>query len=210
MRRVFWKTCLVAGLLATAAPLAEAKPVEVLPVQEVPPHMQLPERQARDAALTDLINRYNAIVRTAPPRQPGWLGFTRYFFLDKHDVYGEALNLRELENRIRKFGDARIHFALNCGASSCPPIREYEAEALDSQLDLATRSYLNQPSGVRIDEARRTVYLSQLFEWYRRDFGPPLVFIRPYLDAPAREALDRLGPSTKIAFIPWDWTPAGQ
>jgi hypothetical protein len=30
--------------------------------------------------------------------------------------------------------DPRIHFALNCGAQSCPPIAVYEADQLDSQL----------------------------------------------------------------------------
>jgi hypothetical protein len=38
--------------------------------------------------------------------------------------------------------DKRIHFALNCASRSCPPIRAYAPEKLDSQLDLATRSYL--------------------------------------------------------------------
>lgn len=36
--------------------------------------------------------------------------------------------------------DARVHFALNCASRSCPPIRVYTPEKLDSQLDLATRS----------------------------------------------------------------------
>ncbi len=35
--------------------------------------------------------------------------------------------------------DVRIHFALNCGARSCPPIREYTSDGLDQELDLASR-----------------------------------------------------------------------
>lgn len=35
--------------------------------------------------------------------------------------------------------DPRIHFALNCGARGCPPIRYYEADALDERLDLVRR-----------------------------------------------------------------------
>ena len=36
--------------------------------------------------------------------------------------------------------DPRIHFALNCGAQSCPPINDYSSDAieLDAQLNLAT------------------------------------------------------------------------
>ena len=30
--------------------------------------------------------------------------------------------------------DARIHFALNCGANSCPPIRIYQADRLNAQV----------------------------------------------------------------------------
>ena len=37
--------------------------------------------------------------------------------------------------------DPRIHFALNCGALSCPPIRIYTAEKLDKQV----RTQLKKP-----------------------------------------------------------------
>ena len=30
--------------------------------------------------------------------------------------------------------DPRIHFALNCGANSCPPIRIYQSDKLDQQV----------------------------------------------------------------------------
>ena len=41
--------------------------------------------------------------------------------------------------------DPRIHFALNCGAVSCPPIAVYssEAEELNNQLALATEGFLD-------------------------------------------------------------------
>jgi len=31
----------------------------------------------------------------------------------------------------------RIHFALNCGAKSCPPIKEFSAEAVDEELRIS-------------------------------------------------------------------------
>ncbi len=37
--------------------------------------------------------------------------------------------------------DPRIHFALNCGAKSCPPILVYEEDDLDAELDIATRNF---------------------------------------------------------------------
>ena len=43
--------------------------------------------------------------------------------------------------------DPRIHFALNCGATSCPPIRVYSSSNLDSQLDRAAASFLCADGG---------------------------------------------------------------
>lgn len=65
--------------------------------------------------------------------------------------------------------DARVHFALNCGARSCPPIKIFDAANLERGLALAARSFCE--SAVLVDEARRTVTLSRLFDWYRVDFG---------------------------------------
>ena len=37
---------------------------------------------------------------------------------------------------VLKHLDPRIHFALNCGAQSCPPIRIYQSDKLDQQVNL--------------------------------------------------------------------------
>lgn len=66
--------------------------------------------------------------------------------------------------------DARIHFALVCGASSCPPIAVYRADKLDGQLDLAARNFVNG-GGVILNRAESSVYLSRIFQWYSPDFG---------------------------------------
>jgi len=65
--------------------------------------------------------------------------------------------------------DPRVHFALNCASRSCPPIRAYSAEKLDSQLQLAVRGYL--AANVRIVSEEKAVYLSAIFKWFARDFG---------------------------------------
>ena len=43
-----------------------------------------------------------------------------------------------------KIVDPRIHFALNCGAKSCPPIKLYEPENIEKQLDIASKSFCSQ------------------------------------------------------------------
>jgi hypothetical protein len=65
--------------------------------------------------------------------------------------------------------DPRIHFALNCGAVSCPPIAAYSASRLNSELDIAARNYLES---TKFDDSDPSVIiLSKLFLWYRGDFG---------------------------------------
>lgn len=65
--------------------------------------------------------------------------------------------------------DYRIHFALNCGAESCPPIAFYHHDKINRQLDMATMSYLE--SETKKNEAEKTIYISQLFKWFKADFG---------------------------------------
>lgn len=67
-----------------------------------------------------------------------------------------------------KHVDCRIHFALNCGALSCPPISFYTLENLDRGLALAAQNYLTNET--KIDMATKTVELSKLLLWYREDF----------------------------------------
>lgn len=68
--------------------------------------------------------------------------------------------------------DYRIHFALNCGAKSCPPIAFYTLEKLDKQLNDAMYSFLI--SETIIDEKSKKISTSKLLHWYRGDFGGTL------------------------------------
>lgn len=65
--------------------------------------------------------------------------------------------------------DYRIHFALNCGAVSCPPIAFYREEQIEQQLEMATVSFLE--SETDIDETTKTVHTSALLNWFAADFG---------------------------------------
>jgi Protein of unknown function, DUF547 len=88
--------------------------------------------------------------------------------------------------------EPRIHFALNCGAISCPPIRAYQAENLESQLELATRSYLQS---VRLENG--VVIVPRLLQWYAKDFGNPLEFARKYHP--------ELPANARVRFDAYDW-----
>jgi len=65
--------------------------------------------------------------------------------------------------------DYRIHFALNCGAKSCPPIAFYKAEDIDQKLDWATQAFLEGESD--FDEQNKVVHTTALFQWFAADFG---------------------------------------
>ncbi len=95
--------------------------------------------------------------------------------------------------------DPRIHFALNCGAVSCPPIRFYNYKRIDSQLNWATQSYLDQD----IEVINNKVNATALFRLYPGDFRGKrgiLQFLRKY------NYIDES--ITKISFRKYNWSKA--
>ena len=99
---------------------------------------------------------------------------------------GRKLTLNDLEHNIirKKFLDPRIHFYLNCGANSCPPLKAkaIAENATEAELEESARSFINDASNVRFDAVSRTLYLSKIFDWYEGDF---LDYLK------ARRGLDR-------------------
>lgn len=65
--------------------------------------------------------------------------------------------------------DFRIHFALNCGAKSCPPIAFYSVDKLEQQLELSSTSFIEVDS--QIDHDNKIIHISRLFLWFLKDFG---------------------------------------
>jgi len=65
--------------------------------------------------------------------------------------------------------DYRIHFALNCGAVSCPPIAFYKAEQINTQLENAMFGFIEAET--EIDETKKTMQISKLMLWFKGDFG---------------------------------------
>lgn len=64
--------------------------------------------------------------------------------------------------------DNRIHFALNCGATSCPPIAFYKYENIEKQLNIATRSFLLGETSV--DTTKKIITTSRILFWFKGDF----------------------------------------
>lgn len=105
--------------------------------------------------------------------------------------------------------DPRIHFALVCGARSCPPIGFYEADQIDFQLGLAAMSFINSPQ-VKILPEEKTVLISMIFKWYKIDFGGSdralLDTLLNYLDEGKDKAfLEENRNQIRIRYQPYDW-----
>lgn len=115
------------------------------------------------------------------------LGFFPQLFVPKH--------IRRLA--VEKL-DFRLHFALNCGAKSCPPIAFYNPANIDEQLSLATLSFLESEVAVSIDN--NEVIVSTLFKWYWADFGR-----RKGVNHIIKEALHQDVSSMKLTFAKYNW-----
>lgn len=66
--------------------------------------------------------------------------------------------------------DPRMHFILNCGAQSCPPLVAIKEDMTEEILQQATTRFIENNCDVDIDGKR--VILSRLWKWFRSDFTP--------------------------------------
>ncbi|MDA9870856.1 DUF547 domain-containing protein [Gammaproteobacteria bacterium] len=100
--------------------------------------------------------------------------FTSAWELERVALFGDLMTLDAIEHdMIRGWGrynEPRIHFAVNCAAIGCPALRAeaYTGDALEAQLEDATRKFLSDRSRNYFDGRR--LRLSSIFKWYREDF----------------------------------------
>ncbi|EDO40320.1 predicted protein [Nematostella vectensis] len=88
--------------------------------------------------------------------------------------------------------DPRIHFALVCGAKSCPAINVYSAKNLDAGLTAAAKSFITQ----EVFLSDGVVTLSKIFNWYKGDFATDTVgllrWIAQYSQPTDKEQIEEL------------------
>jgi hypothetical protein len=101
--------------------------------------------------------------------------------------------------------DPRIHFAIHCGARSCPTARRYDGARLGAQLDASTRAFL----GETVTLEGGTLVVTPIFRWFAEDFaqwpGGPTGFLAAHLeDGPVKRAvLD--GGGASMTWRDYDW-----
>ena len=109
--------------------------------------------------------------------------------------------------------DPRIHFALNCGAKSCPPVKKFTAEAINEELRIVAQAFCEQDDNVEVIEETKTLNLTKIMSWYLSDFASstkelPSVIVQ-FLRGKKKEKLERLinsNVSIKVAFNTYDWS----
>jgi len=122
------------------------------------------------------------------------------------NIGGKQYSLNHIEHEIirKEFDEPRIHMALVCAATSCPPLRSeaYEGSKLEQQLSENAKRFLSDREKNRYDAETSTLYLSEIFSWYGDDFN------KKYGSA-AAFALSVMGrndvkPSV-VQYLSYDW-----
>jgi hypothetical protein len=180
---------------------------------------------AYNAAVIKTVLTYYPIASVGDIKPPFPLFFlpskSGFFVFQRVSFGGKTTSLYFLEHRVirKRFADPRVHFALNCASRGCPrlPMWAFTAEHLDEQLDHETKKFLTEERNLKIDHAEKTVFLSSIFAWYKKDFlnwyqsrfpneeATLLDYVILYLPADRAEGLRKIVTSYQLRFIPYDW-----
>ncbi|XP_020262235.1 uncharacterized protein LOC109838185, partial [Asparagus officinalis] len=193
-----------------------------------------------DETMAFFLNLYNAMVIHAVSRverKPGVIDRRAFFNEFQYIVGGYPYSLSTIKNGILRSNrrqpysfvkpfsanDKRlevalpklnplIHFGLCNGTRSCPAVRFFTAQGVETELRYSAREFFSN-GGIDVDLSKRTVYLSKIMKWYDVDFGQEkekmLKWILNYLDATKAGLLTHLlddGGPVVIAYQKFDWS----
>lgn len=176
------------------------------------------QRWSRAEQMAFLINAYNAFtvdkILTRYPDIGSIWDFGRIFgqpFKDRFfTLLGRRASLDSIEHDMlrSRYGEPRVHYAVNCASVGCPMLREeaYVAALLESQLEEQARRFLSDRSRNRLRDGRLEV--SRIFEWFKEDFGDRPQYFARYAellaDRPEERSLIARG-AAPISFLEYDW-----
>ncbi len=158
------------------------------------------------------INSYNALtIRNVldNPAMKRPIDVKGFFDATTFRVAGRTMTLNEIENDVirPRFHDPLVHFGLVCAARSCPPLRPsaYTAAHVRARLAENARDYLASEYN-HYDPTTNTLRLSQIFDWYREDFGGSETDLRAFAKKYGPPSWkDAINDHTLIEFIDYDW-----
>ena len=176
-------------------------------------------QNTREAEMAYWINTYNAvtiegILRVYPTtsiknhtKVIGQNIWKRLWF-----QYGGTgrINLESIEHqKLRKMGDARIHFAIVCASIGCPRLlnEAYTSQQLAKQLQVNTQDFFSRSQNLQFDPNRRVLRMSKIMEWYGTDFGPTtndqIRALASYFPQNVQAQLSQGGYS--VGYLGYDW-----
>lgn len=132
-----------------------------------------------NARKAHLINMYNAFtVDLVAEHYPvesikdigGW--FSSPWSIEVTEIGGEDATLDDIEHEmLRKMGDPRIHYAINCASISCPNLRTeaFRANRIDQQLNEQRLEFISSDKGLQFDG--QSLEVSKIFRWFDEDWG---------------------------------------
>ena len=148
---------------------------------------QIPDNTwSKNAALAYWINAYNAftlklIVDNYPVKSITNLSGGKPWDVKNIELAGKKYSLNNIENDIIRptYKDARIHFAVNCAAVSCPPLSNtaFTEANINDLLNTRTKNFINSPANTITASKIR---ISKIFDWYKADFENVPAFINKY------------------------------
>lgn len=130
-------------------------------------------------------------------------GINSVWHATKFKAGDRQLSLNDVEHEIlRKMGEPRIHFAINCASGSCPPLRNeaYTAEKLEQQLTDQSKQFINSAQYNRITS--NTLELSAIFNWFAGDFtkqGSLIQYLNKY-------STTKINENAKVKYLDYDWS----
>lgn len=148
---------------------------------------QIPDNTwSKNAALAYWINAYNAftlklIVDNYPVKSITNLSGGKPWDVKNIELAGKKYSLNNIENDIIRptYKDARIHFAVNCAAVSCPPLSNtaFTEANINDLLNTRTKNFINSSANTITASKIR---ISKIFDWYKADFEDVPAFINKY------------------------------
>jgi len=161
-------------------------------------------RWERKEALTYWLNAYNAftikmILKNYPLKSITDLHGGKPWDVKWIELDGKTYSLNNIEHDIIRptYKDPRIHFAVVCAATSCPPLANYafSEDMVGTQLDRLTRNFINNK---KFNQTEGNVRVSKIFDWYAEDFGDVAAYLNKYLKTDLSEGVS-------IGFMDYDW-----
>lgn len=116
----------------------------------------------------------------------------------------KTYTLNEIENSVLRpqFKDARIHFAVNCAAQSCPRLmnKAFTADNLESLLEQNAKWFVNSKFN---NISANKIQISKIFKWYADDFGNVIDYLNKYSKV-------KIEDDAKIDYLEYDWKLNGK